>query len=237
MKKILQKIIAESGYCSRHAAEAAIKRGQVKVNGLTAKVGDLADEQDKITVSRHPIGQPQSKIYLKLNKPIGYTCTNRKFPGENNIFELLPRLPRNLFTIGRLDKNSHGLILISNDGDLSLKLTHPSKQHEKIYRVRIRKDLSDKQINQIKRTFEHGILFSSEEGTAKAKRVDYLGDGCFEIVLGEGKKRELRRMFEALDFKVIDLKRINFAGLELGHLPEGHWQYLTPTEIKGLKDL
>jgi pseudouridine synthase len=237
MKKILQKIIAEAGYCSRRAAEDLIKRGQVKLNGVLAKVGDMADENDKIKVRGEVIGAARDKVYIKMNKPVGYTCTNRQFKGEKNIFELAESLPSGVFTIGRLDKNSRGLILITNDGDLTLKLTHPRMAHEKVYEVKVRADISDITVSKIKTNFIKGIIFGMDEGTATAKRVDYLGDGMFKIILTEGKKRQIRRMFESVEVRVIDLKRISFAGLELGNLPEGKWGYLNKTEIERLKKM
>ncbi len=237
MKKILQKLIAEAGYCSRRAAEDLIKRGQVKINGVLAKPGDMADENDKIKVRGQIIGAPKEKVYIKMNKPIGYTCTNRQFKGEKNIFELAESLPSGVFTIGRLDKNSRGLILISNDGDLTLKLTHPRMAHEKIYEVKVRADISDITVGKIKTNFIKGISFGLEEGIAKAKKVDYLGDGAFKIILCEGKKRQIRRMFESVEIRVIDLKRVSFAGLELGSLPEGKWGYLNKAEIERLKKM
>ncbi len=235
MKKILQKIIAEAGYCSRRAAEDLIKKGQVKLNGVLAKVGDMADETDKIKVRGEVIGAAREKVYIKMNKPVGYTCTNRQFKGEKNIFELAESLPSGVFTIGRLDKNSRGLILITNDGDLTLKLTHPRMAHEKVYEVRVRADIDEKTVSKIKVNFIKGVPFGMDEGIAKAKKVEYLEDGIFRIILTEGKKRQIRRMFESVETRVIDLKRVNFAGLELGNLPEGKWGYLNKAEIERLK--
>jgi pseudouridine synthase len=237
MKKILQKIIAEAGYCSRRAAEDLIRRGQVKLNGVAAKPGDMADENDQVKVRGQLIGAPREKIYIKMNKPIGYTCTNRQFKDEKNIFELASSLPSGVFTIGRLDKNSRGLILITNDGDLTLKLTHPRMAHEKIYEVKVRTDIDEKTVAKIKTNFIKGISFGLEEGIAKAKKVEYLEDGMFKIILTEGKKRQIRRMFESVETRVIDLKRISFAGLELGNLPEGKWGLLNKAEIEKLKKM
>ena len=237
MKRILQKLIAESGYCSRRAGEDLIRRGQVKVNGVVAKPGDIADDDDKVVVRGQAIGAPKEKVYIKMNKPIGYTCTNRQFKGEKNIFELAESLPSGVFTIGRLDKNSRGLILISNDGDLTLKLTHPRHAHEKVYEVKVKSDITDLTAQKAKAAFIKGVPFNEDEGIAKAKKVDYLGEGFFKIVLCEGKKRQIRRMFEWVGLRVIDLKRVSFAGLEIGSLPEGKWGYLNKAEVERLKKL
>ncbi len=237
MKKILQKIIAESGYCSRRAAEDLIKRGQVKLNNILAKPGDMADENDQIKVRGKILNGPQEKVYLKMNKPVGYTCTNREFKNEKNIFTLAGKLPKGVFTVGRLDKNSRGLILITNDGDLNLKLTHPRLGHEKVYEVKINQETDEKLALKIKNNFLKGIPFDLEEGIARAKRVDHLGGNQFKIVLTEGKKRQIRRMFEALKIRVADLKRVSFAGVELDRLAEGKWGKLTKNEIERLKKL
>jgi len=237
MKKILQKVIAESSFCSRRQAEAAIKRGEVKVNGQLAKPGELASATDEITVRGKKIGAPQEKIYLKLNKPKGYICTNRSFVNEKNIFSLIPSNIKGLFTVGRLDKNSHGLIILTNDGDLNLKLTHPRSEHVKIYEVKTKPDLEEKIIKRIQKNLVSGIPFDEDEGVAKAKKVSYLGEGAFRVFLSEGKKRQIRRMFEACGAKVSDLKRTNFASLELGGLAEGQWGYLSKSEIAKLREL
>lgn len=237
MKRILQKLIAESGYCSRRAAEDLINKGQVKLNGVLAKPGDMADESDSVKVRGQIIGAPREKVYIKMHKPVGYTCTNRQFKGEKNIFELADSLPSGVFTIGRLDKNSRGIILITNDGDLTLKLTHPRHAHEKVYEIKVRSDVSDLSAQKAKEIFIKGVPFNEDEGIAKAKKVDYLGEGFFKLVLCEGKKRQIRRMFDWAGLKVIDLKRVSFAGLELGSLPEGKWGYLNKAEIEKLKKL
>ena len=237
MKIILQKLIAQTGFASRRAAEKMIHLGQIKVNGLVAKVGDLADEQDEISVRGKIIGGVKDKIYIKMNKPAGYTCTTRTFKDEQNIYSLAVSMPSGVFPVGRLDKDSRGLLLLTNDGDLSLKLSHPRFAHEKVYEVRVPNDISDKDALLARAAFLKGINLGQEEGVAKAKKVSYLQNGLFEIVLCEGKKRQLRRMFADVKIKVLDLKRIKFAGLELGRLPEGKWGYLNKTEVDNLKKI
>jgi pseudouridine synthase len=238
MKIILQKLIAQSGYCSRRAAEVLINRGQVKLNGRAAEPGATADTDDRIEIRGQIIGAPKDRVYIKLNKPTGYTCTTRRFAGEKNIFELSDNWPRGLFSIGRLDKNSHGLLLLTNDGDLTLKLTHPRSGLEKIYEVRVAenvKPLTEQIALKARSLFLKGIPLNEDEGIAKAKAVKYLQNGLFLLTLTEGKKREIRRMFDYADLKVMDLKRISFAGIELGNLPEGKWGYLSKVEVEKLK--
>ena len=233
MQIIIQKIIASSGYSSRRTAEDLIRRGVVKVNGDVALVGETADpERDRIVVSGNLINSAAEKIYLKLNKPLGYTCTNKSFPNEKNIFDLV-KIPDRLFAIGRLDKNSRGLIILTNDGDLTQKLSHPRYNHEKIYKVKVRQLVGDP--NLITKKLSVGVNIGEEDGIVQVKKVHYLQNQTFIITLNEGKKRQIRRMFEVLGMEVFDLQRISFAGLELGELKEGRFEYLSTEEIKKLK--
>jgi len=233
MKMILQKIIALSGYCSRRKAEELIKTGAVKINGRVALIGEQADlEKDKITIKGKLIADSEQKVYLKLNKPLNYTCTNRKFPDEKNIFELI-NLPLRLFTVGRLDKNSRGLVLLTNDGDLAQKLSHPKYEHEKVYEVKIKGLVKNGDL--IAKKLVGGIKINEEDGVLHAKKAQYLQNNFFVITLSEGKKRQIRKMFEALGLEVIDLRRVALANLKLGDLKEGRWDYLSQEEINNLK--
>jgi len=231
MKIILQKIIAGSGYSSRRKAEELIRQGQVQVNGRLAFAGDQADpEKDQITVKGRLIDDQPKKIYIKLNKPLNYTCTNRSFPGEKNIFDLVD-IPERLFAVGRLDKDSRGLLLLTNDGELTQRLAHPRFEHDKVYEVKIKENI--KNAGEIIKKFKEGINIG-EDGIVRAKDIKHLQKQIFIITLNSGKKRQIRLMFNALSLSVIDLKRINFAGLELADLPEGRWTYLSPEEINNL---
>ena len=233
MKMIIQKIIAQSGYCSRRNGEQLIRDGLVKVNGEVAQIGETADpEKDKISVQGHSIKKPASLVYLKLNKPLGYTCSNRRFEGEKNIFDLVKTNER-LFAVGRLDKNSRGLVLLTNDGELTQKLSHPRFEHEKVYAVKIAgNSINDEFITKKLLT---GIDIGDDDGIVRARQVKYLQNNIFIITLGEGKKRQIRRMFGCLDFDVLDLKRIEISGLKLGGLKEGQWIDLTEAEIAKIK--
>jgi len=235
MKMVLQKAIAESGYSSRRKAEEIIRGGHVKVNGHEALIGDLADpEKDKITISGRLISKPEEKVYIMLNKPLGYTCTNRRFTGEQNIFDLV-NLPIRLFAVGRLDKDSRGLVLLTNDGDLTQKISHPRFEHDKEYEVRIRDDVVNPEL--VIKKLLNGVDIGEGDGAVKAVRAKYLQNGLFRITLNEGKKRQLRRMFAVLGTRVNDLRRISISGLELEDLPEGKWDYLDKEEVEKLKKL
>ncbi|MFA5155138.1 MAG: pseudouridine synthase [Patescibacteria group bacterium] len=232
MRLILQKIIAQSGYTSRRKAEALVRNGRVKVDGRVATIGETADpEQATITINGKLLNAPARRIYIKLNKPTGYTCTNREFVGEKNIFQLA-KVQERLFAVGRLDKDSRGLVLLTNDGALAQRLSHPRFQHDKVYEARVKEKLARPEAVAAK--LKQGVDIGEGDGVVKAKNVQYLQNNLFIITLNEGKKRQIRRMFQVLGLVVVDLKRIKLAGLELGNLKEGAWANLTPAEIKKL---
>lgn len=229
---ILQKAIAVSGYCSRRQAEMLIRNGQVKINGELALIGVQADpEKDTITVKGRLLGNAPKKTYIMLNKPIGYTCTNRHFAKEKNIFDLID-LDLRLFAVGRLDKDSRGLVLVTNDGDLTLKLSHPRFANEKDYEVKVKDEVINPEL--VIKNLLTGIDIGEGDGVVKAAKAKYLQNGVFIITLNEGKKRQIRRMFSKLGTQVVDLRRIGLGGLSLGNLPEGKWDYLTPQEMTAL---
>ncbi len=236
MKEVLQKIIAASGIASRRGAEAMIRDGLVKLNGYQAKLGERADDTDEITVNGKKLERSVEKIYIKLNKPMGYTCTNRYFKGEKNIYSLV-NLPQKLFAIGRLDKDSRGLVILTNDGELTAKLTHAKFGSEKKYLVKCAADdrlLKKVTIDQTVRTLKKGVDLGEGEGLGWAKSAEYL-NGTFTLVLTTGRKRQVRRMFQGLHYHVVDLFRTEIAGVMLGDLPEGKWEDLTDYELNKLK--
>ena len=232
MKIVLQKFIVESGYCSRRKAGELIKEGKVFVNEKVAELGMKVSEEDKVKISGNEIRPLKEKIYIKLNKPAGYTCTARKFSGEKNIFSLVD-IKERLFVVGRLDKNSRGLILLTNDGDLTQKITHPSFKHKKEYIVKIKNDNISQKIKKddLIKVFKQGVDIGEGDGVVKAHDIFYIEGNKFKIILTEGKKRQIRRMFETVDIKVEDLLRVSIGKLKLGSLPEGEWQLIDKKEV------
>ncbi len=228
MRTVLQKYIADSGYCSRRQAEDLIKKNKVLVNKERAELGMRVGEGDEVSVSGHKIGEKKENIYFALNKPRGYTCTNRKFPGEKNVFELVKTQER-LFVVGRLDKDSQGLIILTNDGELAQHLTHPKNESEKKYLVEIEKLKNDPE--NIVKSFLKGIDLGREDKIVRAKRIDYIQNKTFEITLTEGRKRQIRRMFEKMGMKVVKLKRVSIGKLNLGELKEGKYIKITKEKI------
>jgi pseudouridine synthase len=226
----LQKIIAACGVASRRHAEELIRQGRVRVNGqIVRQLGIQVDpERDVVSVNNCTLKPKSKKVYLKFNKPPGVVSTCRTYPGEKNIFDYLPaNLPR-VFPVGRLDKDSEGLVLLTNDGELSQRLTHPRYEHEKEYSVEVERPLDERLL----KSFTHGVMLERQK-TLPAK-VQRTGLKTFKVVLKEGKKRQIRRMVEAAGNKVVFLKRIRIATLKLDNLKRGEVKTLSPLEIKAL---
>lgn len=232
-KTNLTKLIAEHSDYSRRRAEQMIRAGRVKISGRIARLGEKCDDSRKVKIDGKNLKKEQKKVYIKLNKPQGYVCTTKYFPGEKNILDLVKRKER-LFPWGRLDRDSCGLIILSNDGNLAYKLTHPKFRHDKIYVVKIkRKQTSDhfKSDQKLLTDFKRGLDIG-EKTLAKVKQIKKIGRDEFRITLNEGKKRQIRRMFKFFGLEVYHLKRVSFAGLDLGDLPSGKWISLKEEEIK-----
>ena len=229
MKKIiLQKYIADSGHCSRRKAEELIRGGKVSVNKKKAELGMRAGNRDEVIVSGKIIGKKEEDVYIILNKPVGYTCTNKKFKGEKNIFDLVESSER-LFIVGRLDKESQGLVLLTNDGDLAQEMTHPSFEHEKIYIIEISDP--DKNIQNTLKNLRKGVDIGDGDGIVWAKNAKHLGAKKFKIVLTEGKKRQIRRMFKTQNLEVKKLTRISLGKLKVGKLESGKWKDINKNQI------
>ncbi len=220
METKLQKFIADSGYCSRRKAEELINQKKVRVNGKIAVIGIRVNKNDSIVVEGKTIGERKDQIYIALNKPMGYTCTNRKIAGEKNIFSLV-KIKERLFSVGRLDKDSRGLVLLTNDGDFAYHLTHPSFSCEKEYEVELSKDIGKKTEEALKRGVD-----IREKTVAKIKDIAKISPRRYKVVLSEGKRRQIRRMFEVFNCTVLDLKRTRVGKYELGSLKEGEWSFI-----------
>lgn len=228
MTIVLQKFIAESGYSSRRKAEEFIRNGKVTVNGVKAELGQRVKSSDGVKVNGKLLKIENEKKYIILNKPKGYTCTNRKFKGEKNVFDLVKTSER-LYVVGRLDKDSKGLVLLTNDGALTQKMTHPKFRHEKEYVVRIAN--CELRVENIINKFKKGVNIGEESGVVRAKDVKYLQNDQFRLILTEGKKRQIREMFKAVGCKVVDLERVRVGNLELGNLKAGKWEYINKNNI------
>ncbi len=218
MKVRINKYLAERGVASRRGAEELIKEGKEKVNGQVIR--DLAfkidPDEDEVLYSGKPLKEKPKPVLIVLNKPVGYTCTNREFKNEKNVFELIKR-PERLFSVGRLDKNSEGLLLLTNDGDLAQRLEHPSFNKEKEYIVSVQKRPSAQDIQKL----EKGIVSQGEK--LRAKKVKPAGGKKLRFVLTEGRKRQIRRMCQAVGLDVESLIRVRMGKWELGDLKVGEY--------------
>lgn len=231
MKLRLNKIIAQSGISSRRKADELILEGKVKINGeVVTSLGVLADpEIDKIEVSERPL-KLEKKVYILLHKPKGYTTTTKDIHAEKTVFELLPKLPFRLYPVGRLDKDTSGLLILTNDGLLSYQLTHPKFEIDRVYEVLIKGGLLDENI----KNFEKGGLLIDDYKTSPCKIKIIAKDNNktkLQLTLHEGRKHQIRKMFVLTGHQVIALKRIQFGKLKLDDLKEGKWKYIKPEEI------
>ena len=232
----IQKYISQCGVCSRREAERKILEGDVEVNGVPAEIGqDVNPEADKVSVDGALVrGIVEDKVVLAMNKPKGYICSNGDPFKAQTVFDLLPEpfASMKLFCCGRLDKNSQGLLLLTNDGDLANKITHPSSGVVKRYHVLLNRDLDAKIIPVLLR----GVLCDGEK--LKASKIipdsSNLSDSPrrVDVWLNQGRKREIRRMFEAMGYFVKELKRYQIGGLVLKRIPEGAVKILGKADIE-----
>lgn len=225
----LQKWLSEAGVCSRRQGEGFITAGRVRVNGKTVTVlGTKIDpEKDRVEVDGRPVTGGRKPVYIALNKPKGYV-TSCRHEGHKLVVDLVD-LPERIFPVGRLDKDSCGLLLLTNDGPLHHRLSHPSFDHEKEYEVTVRQPIDDHALQQL---VQGGIVIDGRK--SRPARVQRLSGRRFHIVLQEGRNRQIRRMVRKLGHQVKRLKRIRVAHIRLGNLPEGGWRFLTAAEKRGL---
>ena len=229
----LQKMLADCGVASRRKAEEMIAAGQVKVNGTVAKIGDKVDvKKDKVSVNGKPIVTKVRNVYLMLHKPRGYITTMSDEMDRRCVAELVSDIPERIYPVGRLDRDSEGMLLMTNDGGFANAMTHPSMHVPKTYRVTVRPSITDEQLTQI----AMGIVIDGQKTAPATVRVISQEPGrvVLEIVLYEGRNRQIRNMCEALGLEVARLKRIAVGSIKLGMLQPGDYRRLTGEEVKKL---
>lgn len=232
----LQKMMAEAGVASRRHAEAMIAAGRVTVNGeVVTEMGVRVDsERDRIEVDGQPL-TPEAKVYLALNKPEGVITTAEDTHDRPTTLSLIPQDVGRVYPVGRLDMDSQGLLLLTNDGDLAYRLTHPGFEHEKEYKIRVAGHPSERLLAQLAR----GIVL--EDGPTQPAQISVLqkkrDSTWLRVVLREGRKRQLRRMFDTIDHPVRDLIRMRVGPIQLGNLPPGEWRRLSAKEVQALRRL
>ena len=229
----IQKIIASSGFCSRRAAEKLIAEGRVRLDGRTVLLGETSDGTDGITIDGQPLSEIGKRTYILLNKPRGYVCTMSDEKGRRSVADLTADVGARVVPVGRLDMDSEGLLIMTDDGELAARLTHPSHMVRKTYSVRVLGKVGESAVNDLRRLRELGgepirpaevKLLRSEEPTS-----------LLLITITEGKNRQVRRMCAAVGLQVLRLKRISEGNLTLGDLPPGKWRYLNLEEIENLQ--
>lgn len=233
MEERLQKLLSAAGVCSRRAAEGYIEAGRVTVNGVTAVLGTKADpERDEVRLDGKPLPKPAEPVYLLLNKPRGYVTTLSDEKGRRTVAELVKGCGARVYPVGRLDLDSEGLLLLTNDGELARRLTHPSGEIEKTYHVWVQ--------GPVRGAAERLSRVRDLEGEpVRPARVETLrqeGEAAkLAVTIRQGKNRQIRRMCAACGLEVTRLRRVREHTLELGNLPPGKWRSLTEEEVRALK--
>ena len=229
MEERLQKLISAAGLCSRRKAEEWLAAGRVTVNGVTASVGDKADlESDVVEVDGVALSKPATHTYIMLHKPRGYVTTLSDEKGRKTVAQLVENCPARVWPVGRLDMDSEGLLLLTDDGDLTQRLTHPSHEIQKEYHVRVTGNIS-----QALPVLSQPMVVDGEDMVADC--VKQTGENTLMIVIHQGKNRQVRRMCAAAGLTVTRLIRVREGELLLGDLKRGEWRALSEAELKLLR--
>lgn len=225
----INKYLAQAGICSRREADKLVEAGKVLINGEVAENGSKVTDKDEIKVNGKKIGKAQEKVYLAFYKPVGIVCTAEK-QEENNIMDYID-YPVRVTYCGRLDKESEGLLLLSNDGDFMQQLMRGANGHEREYLVRVDKPVTDEFLANL----ENGVYLEDLKTTTKRCKIRKITDVTFTIVLTQGLNRQIRRMCRAYDYHVRFLKRVRIENIQLGDMDPGSYRELEPAELKELK--
>ncbi len=238
-KQRIQKVISQLGYCSRRKAEEYLRLGLIEVNGTkVTEMGFLCTPEDEIKIDGKIINPKEEikSVYLMVNKPIDVISTAFDPQGRRTVLDLVPTKYGRVFPVGRLDQNSQGLLILTNDGEFANLVTHPSSAPEKEYIVHVKNPVRGDEIEKLKK----GLYIITEGYKASSAIADVLDDGeedcVFSIIIHEGKKREVRHMMETLNHPVISLKRVRIGNIYLGNLEEGKYQEISPEVILKLKN-
>ncbi|HEX4152163.1 MAG TPA: 23S rRNA pseudouridine(2604) synthase RluF [Steroidobacteraceae bacterium] len=224
----LNKFISETGACSRREADQWIEAGRVTLNGVRAQLGLKVEANDEVRVDGEIIGARKKPIYIALNKPVGVTCTTEPHV-KDNIVDFVGHSER-IFPVGRLDKDSEGLILLTNDGDIVNQILRSENEHEKEYLVQVNRPITDLSLAML----ASGVkIMGVMTKPCKATRA---GRDGFRLILTQGLNRQIRRMCSALGYRVERLRRVRIINIELGGLMPGEWRYLSDAEIAGLTE-
>lgn len=229
MEVRINKYLSAAGFCSRREADRLVEAGRVSIDGRIAGMGDKVSDGQKVQVDNKDISVEEEKILLVFNKPAGIVCTTTDSQGANNIVDYIGYNKR-IYPIGRLDKDSHGLILMTNNGEIMDKILRSANGHEKEYIVEVNKDIDDEFVKNI----SNGVYLEELERTTLPCRVYKDGKRKFRIILTQGLNRQIRRMCDNLGYRVVDLKRIRIMNIVLGDLKEGSYRNVTDKEYSRL---
>jgi 23S rRNA pseudouridine2604 synthase len=222
----LNKYISETGVCSRREADKWIEAGRVTLNGAPATLGHKVAQGDEVRIDGNPVGAKKKAIYIALNKPVGITCTTEAHVADN-IVRFVGHSER-IFPVGRLDKDSEGLILLTNDGDIVNEILRSENEHEKEYLVSVNRPITDLALKML----ASGVKIMGM--TTKPCRVERVDAETFRLVLTQGLNRQIRRMCSALGYRVRRLQRVRIISIHVGALRAGEWRYLSDAEVAGL---
>jgi len=244
MEKIrLQKLFSDAGIMSRRAAEREIEAGNVRVNGEVASLGDRADPScDVITWNGKMIkcDAERERTYIVLNKPLGYVTTAKDVKGRDSVLDLVKDVGVRVYPVGRLDMFSEGILILTDDGDLTNRMTHPSGELKKVYTVKIKGTVTDDDLAALRAPMTIDGYRLRPVGVRLISRGKVDKSGCeyssLEFTLSEGRNRQIRKMCEKCSLTVMSLCRIRIGEIELGNLPSGEWRYLSEGELQYLKD-
>lgn len=229
MEVRINKYLSAAGFCSRREADRLVEAGRVSIDGRVAGMGDKVSDGQKVQVDNKDISVEEEKILLVFNKPAGIVCTTTDSQGANNIVDYIGYNKR-IYPIGRLDKDSHGLILMTNNGEIMDKILRSANGHEKEYIVEVNKDIDDEFVKNMSK----GVYLEELERTTLPCRVYKDGKRKFRIILTQGLNRQIRRMCDNLGYRVVDLKRIRIMNIVLGDLKEGSYRNVTDKEYSRL---
>lgn len=228
----LQKVLAAAGFGSRRRCEDLIREGRVSVNGQAAELGMSVDPaSDRILVDGRPAGARAlaRRVYVMLNKPKGYVSTVKDEAGRPTVMDLVRNIPERVFPVGRLDRDTEGLLILTNDGELAYALTHPSHEVEKVYVASVEQPPSETSLARLR----EGV--DLEDGRTAPAKAKLLSDGRVMLTVREGRKHQVRRMLYAVGHPVLDLRRVRVGPLELGKLPSGSYRHLMRREVEALQ--
>lgn len=232
----LNKYIADAGICSRRKADELIQNGNVKINGAVVKeMGYQVEEGDRVTINGRRIETAGSKVYVAVNKPLGYITSMDDDKDRATVAELVKDIPERLFPVGRLDYNTTGLLIMTNDGELTYTLTHPKHEVYKTYVAKVAGVISDTRLAKLRKGVDIGGFVTSPAKVTVLKQMPR--HAVVQISIREGKNRQVRKMFAAVGNKVQELQRTAIGEIRLGRLMEGHYRKLTRQEIEYLKSL